>query len=65
MHLNPTAISPSLEAKHNISFTYKVKLFGSEQGKKPFLVPDSSLPPDSCSLLAALFCLKGSFIFFF
>lgn len=33
-------------------------------GKKPFLVPDSSLPPDSCSLLAALFCLKGSFIFF-
>lgn len=36
MHLNPTAISPSLETKHNISFTYKVKQFGSGPGKSRF-----------------------------
>ena len=65
MHLNPIAIPTASENKHKISFTYEVKQFGNGPGKKPFLVLDSSLPPDSCSLLAALFCLKGSFTFFF
>lgn len=34
MHLNPTAISPASESKHNISFTYEVKQFASGPGDK-------------------------------